>query len=478
MQQLSGMDASFLYLETANSPMHIGGLCIYDPSTAPGGKVSFKQILANTLARTKRVAAMTNVLVTVPFGLDHPYWKADGNFDHEFHIRHIALPKPGDWRQLCIQVSRLHARPLDRTRPLWEMYVIEGLDKLEGYPKGCFAVLTKIHHAAIDGASGAEITAAIHDLSPSQTVEPDALSVISERSPSTLELLLRTQLNNIKQPMRMLSVVKDSMPGISRFVSGLAKGELERVTDIPRTRFNRNISPHRVFDAVTFDFQDIRAIKNSIADVTVNDVALSICGGALRKYLSDKNELPAESLAAMAPINVRTKDKQGTAGNQVSQMTVRVRSDIEDAAKRLAAVHEGTRRAKELTNAIGAKTMTDYTQFIPSTLTASAARLSSRLGLANRISPTYNCVITNVPGPPIPLYYSGAQMLSTFGLGPPIDGTGLFHAIGSYCGTFTIAICCCREMIPDPAFYAQCLQDSFDELLASANKSKRKPNKK
>ncbi|MEM7084160.1 MAG: wax ester/triacylglycerol synthase domain-containing protein, partial [Pseudomonadota bacterium] len=172
MQQLSGLDASFLYLETANSPMHIGGLSIYDPSTAEGGRVTFKQILANITARAQRIPALTNTLVEVPLSLDHPYWRTDGDFDPEFHIRHIALPKPGDWRQLCIQVSRLHARPLDRAHPLWEMYVIEGLDNVEGYPPGCFAILSKMHHAAIDGASGIEIASVIHDLDPSPASLP------------------------------------------------------------------------------------------------------------------------------------------------------------------------------------------------------------------------------------------------------------------------------------------------------------------
>jgi hypothetical protein len=168
----------------------------------------------------------------------------------------------------------------------------------------------------------------------------------------------------------------------------------------------------------------------------------------------------------MAPVNIRTKDQLGKAGNQVSQLTVRIRSDIDDPLERLIAVNAGTSQAKELNNAIGAKTMTDYTQFIPSTLTASAAKLSSRLALANRIKPSYNCVITNVPGPQVPLYFTGAKMLSNFGLGPAIDGMGLFHAILSYCGKFNISINACREMMPDPAFYADCLKESFRELHA------------
>ena len=166
MHQLTGLDASFLYMETASAPMHISGLAIYDQSTAPGGAVRFKDIVAHFNERVRPIPTMTRKLVEVPMAMDHPYWVSDGHFDPEFHVRHIALPSPGDWRQLCILISRLHARALDRSRPLWEVYIIEGLDNVTGYPEGCFAVFSKTHHAAIDGASSVEITAAIHDLSP------------------------------------------------------------------------------------------------------------------------------------------------------------------------------------------------------------------------------------------------------------------------------------------------------------------------
>jgi len=160
MEQLSGLDATFINMETRNSPTHIGGLYIYDQSSSPGGKVTFKGILAYLESRLHLARCFRQKIVRVPFGLDHPYWIEDPDFDLEYHVRHIALPKPGDWRQLCIQVARLHARPLDLDKPLWEMTVIEGL------PKGCFAVLTKVHHAAVDGVSGVEMTAATHDLEP------------------------------------------------------------------------------------------------------------------------------------------------------------------------------------------------------------------------------------------------------------------------------------------------------------------------
>jgi WS/DGAT/MGAT family acyltransferase len=464
MLQLTGLDASFLYLETPNAPMHISGLAIYDQSTAPGGKVRFKQIIDNTARRIRRVPSLSRHLVTVPLGLDHPYWISDGNFDPEFHIRHIALPNPGDWRQLCILVSRIHARPLDRGRPLWELYVIEGLDNVEGYPAGSFAIFTKMHHAAVDGASGMEVTAATHDLAADAPENTERYAIEVDPKPGKLELLLRSQINTLKQPFRFISVARNTVPGFAQTYSRLRKGELHRITDIPRTRFNDVVSPHRVFDAVSLPLAEIKAIKNAVPGATVNDVALTIVGGALRAYLDAKDELPDESLVAMAPINVRDPSDKGTGGNIVSAMAVQVRSDKADARERLLAVHEGTVDAKAYSNAVGAKVMTDYTQFIPSTLTAQAARLASSWGLMNRIKPLYNCVITNVPGPQVPLYNTGAKMLSNFGTGPVMDGVGLFHVISSYCGEFSISATACRVMMPDPEFYRQCLLDSFSAL--------------
>jgi diacylglycerol O-acyltransferase len=316
-----------------------------------------------------------------------------------------------------------------------------------------------------------------HDLTPDWKVSKQETAMPVDGPVSDLELLLRAQINTIKQPFRFFDVARHSVPGLAKFVAGVSTGRLHRVKDIPRTRFNSTISPHRVFGAEVFDFQDIRAIKNAVASATVNDVALAICGGALRKYLEDKDELPEQSLAAMAPINIRTEDEKGAGGNQVANMTVMVRSDIEGPLERLQGVMEGTRDAKELTHAIGAKAMADYTQFMPSTLTAAAARLATSMGLANHMKPQYNCVITNVPGPQIPLYYTGAKMLANFGTGPIMDGNGLFQAVGSYNGSFSISFVCDRDMMPDPEFYSHCIRESFEDLKHAALKAESKESK-
>ncbi len=473
MRQLTGLDASFLYLETPSAPMHIAGLGIYDQSTAPGGKLRFKEIVDNIHRRILELPTMTQRLVTVPFDMDHPYWVTDGTFDPEFHIRHIALPKPGDWRQLCIQMSRINARPLDRDRPLWEIYVIEGLDNVEGVPKGSFAMFSKVHHAAVDGTSSVEMSVAMHDLTADYKRSNKAPVVKLDYTPGTAELIARSTLNNIRTPLHFLSVARNTLPGFAKAAVSLGRGKLHRVKDIPRTRFNGTVSPHRVFEAINVSLDDVKAIKNSVPGATVNDAAIAIVGGAMRKYLKHHDELPETSMAAMAPINIRT-DADVNGGNIVSAMTVKIRSDIADPRERLQAVHEGTRDAKEFTHAVGAKAMTDYTNMMPAKLVSEAARLSSRLGLANRMSPQYNCVITNVPGPPVPIFSTGARMVASYGTGPVTDGLGLFHAIGSYCGQFVISATCCRVMMPDPEFYRECLQESFDELLASVAIDKRK----
>jgi WS/DGAT/MGAT family acyltransferase len=473
MKQLTGLDASFIYLETPNAPMHISGLYIYTQQTAPGGKVRFKQILEHIARRVRRFPTLTRRLKEVPFSLDHPYWVDDGHFDPEFHIRHVALPKPGDWRQLCILISRLHARPLDRARPLWEIYVIEGLDHVEGYPPGSFALFNKMHHAAVDGASGMEITAAIHDLEPEVAPDEDDGWREPEAEPGALALLARAQLNSLRQPFRFVSVARNTVPGLARAYMQLRRGSLQRVERVPRTRFNGSVSSYRVFTGISVPLDDIKAIKNAIEGVTVNDVALTIVGGALRTYLSHHDELPADSVVAMAPVNVREAGEKGTGGNIVSAMAVRIRSDIADPRERLVAVNAAARSAKAYNNAVGAKTMTDYSQFIPSTLTAQAARLATRWHLVNQLNPLYNCVITNVPGPQVPLYLSGARMLSNFGTGPVVEGLGLFHVISSYCGEFTVSATSCREMMPDPGFYRECLLESVEALRRATRKPAR-----
>lgn len=479
MEQLSGQDASFVYLETANTPMHIGSVGIYDPSTAPGGKVRFKEILAHIESRLGGARSFRQKLVRVPFDLDHPYWIEDKDFDLEYHVRHIALPAPGDWRQLCIQVARLHARPLDLSKPLWEFWVVEGLDNIEGLPKGCFALVCKVHHAAIDGMSGVEMSAAVHDLEAAPPKKAAADGWKPETSPPVGELLFRSWVNSIRQPLRFVETVAKTLPGIARLTREVAGGDvsLSGTRLAPKTVLNGKVSAHRVWDGVSLPLADVRAIKESLPGATVNDAILTIIGGGLRHYLKAHDGLPKESLSAMAPISVRAEGEKAALGNLVSAMVVNLGTHIADPRERLAYIHSEAKNSKAMTNAVGARTLTDYSQLIPSGLAGLGARLYTRLGVANAHAPVFNCVATNVPGSRVPLYFAGAKMLKMMGMGPVFDGMGLINTIYSYGNDIAISFTSDRRMMPDPANYAAAIRLSFNELRNAALDGKVSPTK-
>lgn len=466
MLQLSGQDASFVYLETPHTPMHIGSVAIYDPSTAPGGFVRFKDILSFIGSRLSGARSFRQRLVRVPFDLDHPYWIEDPEFDLEFHVRHIALPRPGDWRQLCIQVARLHARPMDLNKPLWEFTVIEGLDNVEGLPPGCFALVSKVHHAAVDGMSGVEMSTAVHDLDAEMSPPGKTDDWKPEHMPNVADLLTRSYFNSLLQPMRVVETIGRSLPGMAKLAATVGKGEvsLSNTKMAPKTRFNGKVSPHRVFDAVPFKLAEIRAIKDAVPGATVNDVILAIVGGGLRTYLEDKNELPRESLTAMAPISVRGEGEKAALGNLVSAMVIPLGTHLADPLERLNYVHGEAVNSKAMTNAVGARSLADYSQLIPSGLAGLAARLYTRVGAANTHAPVFNTVVTNVPGPRVPLYFCGAQMLASYGTAPVFDSMGLINPVYSYGDTIAISFTADRDMMPDPEKYAAALKSSFEAL--------------
>lgn len=470
MQQLSGLDASFLYLETPTSPMHVGSVGIYDQSSAPDSLVTFRAIIANTERRLHLARAFRQRAVRVPLDVDHPWWIEDPDFDLEYHLRHLALPKPGDWRQLCIQVARLHGRPLDATRPLWEFNVIEGLDHVEGFPPGSFALMSKVHHAAVDGVSGVEMVGAIHDLAPDGEPAPPEASWQADSVPSAVELLARAGVNNARRPLRMARVAGRTVPALRRARPAMRRdaAPIGPIGSVPRTRFNGPVSGHRVFDGRSFPLDELKKIKGAVPGATINDAVLTLVGGALRAYLEDKDELPEESLVAMAPISVRADAERADAGNQVSAMAVALHSDIAHPIVRLERVHESTQASKALTGAIGARLLTDYTEFLPGALAGVAARVYTRMALANRTRPVFNTVVTNIPGPQFPLYSSGARLVAWYGVAPIVDGMGLIHPVLSYDGTLTISFTGCREQLPDPATYAGCLEASFEALAELA----------
>ena len=466
MQQLSAVDAMFTYTETPSTPMHIGQLAIYDPSTAPGGKVGFKDILGFIESRLDAARIFRQKLVTVPFNLDHPYWANDEDFDLEYHVRHIALPKPGDWRQLCILVSRIFARPLDMKRPLWEFTVIEGLDDVEGCPPGCFAVLQKQHHSAMDGKSSLELTMALHDQAPGQAKRDVDQSWEPEPVPSQLSLLGKAYFNSLSNPLQGWQAIQKLVPATMR-VRALNKADEkspDENTDVPITRFNQSVSPHRIFAAKTFSIANIKTIRQAFP-ATVNDVMIAVVSGALRSYLTDLGELPDHTLKTAVPISVRSENAVADGGNQISMMMTNLGTHIANAGERLIYIASHTKKSKIMSEAVGAQTIMDVSNAMPASLLSAALRTALRMGLTNKLA---NTTITNVPGSPVKMYFSNAELVTNWGIGFLLDGMGTFHTVTSYNGNVMLSVLADRKMMPNPHDYEEALSVSFGELLAAA----------
>ena len=480
MQQLSWTDDMMLRAETPATPLQIQMLLIYDPSTAPGGKVTFKGILEEIDARLHLADVFRRRLTGLPGGLHRPYWVEDPNFDLEYHVRHIGLPQPGDWRQLCIQVARLHARQIDLRRPPWEITVIEGLNAVPGVPRGSFAMALKLHHCAVDGMASVQMIAAMHDLDadgprpagPDSPWRPDAL-------PSNADLLSRTAINVALYPLRAGAVLASSAPKVVRGLAGLpAKlvgGVVSRVgggglpSFPPKTRFNQTVSPHRVFEARFHDLADFKRIKASVPGATVNDVALAYVGGALREYLAGHGELPDESLVAACPISLRDSDDKSGKGNMVFGRLQSLGTDIADPIERLSSIAASTAGGRSGSDQSTGTQLLELIGTVPTSLLGITAKAASVLPLSG---PTVaNTTVTNVPGPTEPIFFSGARLVRAAGLGPLVAGLNLIHVVASYNGTLSISATADRDALPDPATYAECMEKAFQELLAGAGRA-------
>jgi len=470
MKQMQGLDTVFVSMERPIAPVHIGSVLIYDPSTAEGGFVRFKNILSFIEDRLQLCDTMRQKMVKVPFGIDYPYWVQDSNFDIEYHVRHVALPKPGDWRQLCIQAARIFARPLDLSRPPWEITVVEGLDNIKGVPKGSYAMLTKVHHAAIDGVSGVDMMNALHTMTAGDDTQLPPDNWRPEADPSQIGMFARGYARSLLNPIRQASAMRHTVPGMLRVAKGLVKKEFDfnALIKAPKTRFNGTVSPHRMFDSKTFKLKDIKRIRALAAGSKLNDVMLSIVGGAMREYMEHYNELPDSSVTAMAPISVRDDSEKNTMGNQVAAMFVPLGSQIPSAQERMKYVTEETIKAKTYTGALGARQMTEMAKLAPAPLMNLGAMVSTRLKLADHIKPFINTVVTNVPGPPVPIYSAGAKLIGLHGMLCLVDGVKLGHVVHSYVDEVTVGFTACRSAIPDPDYYSECLQNSFERHLEAA----------
>jgi WS/DGAT/MGAT family acyltransferase len=465
MQRLTGLDATFLYLETPSIHMHVASTAVFDPSTVPGG-YSYEKVVELVESRLPLLPPFRRRLVEVPFQLHHPLWIEDPDFDIEYHVRRAALPAPGGAQELAEFAADIFSRPLDRSRPLWEMWVVEGLEH------GHIASITKTHHAAIDGVSGAELTVNLLDLQPEPAeVPPEETPWEPDRIPSDAELVAYAVNSLARQPFRAAKAVRrtalaavnvrrrnrqpDAVPPPAPFSA-------------PHTPFNVSIDGRRRFAFTEIPLDEAKMVKNALGG-TVNDVVLALCAGALRSYLLGKAVLPEKGLVAMVPISVRSDDEQGAMGNRVSSMLVSLATDLDDPLERLRVISAGTRQAKEQDKAIGADTLMDWTEFAAPALAARAARLYSRTKVADRLRPLFNVTISNVPGPPFPLYCAGARMVALYPMGPIADGLALNMTVMSYMGSMYFGLVAGRDAVPDVWDLAHGITQSLDELKKAAD---------
>ena len=478
MQQLTGLDAAFLAMETRTVFGHVGSVCIVDPSTAPE-PFTLERFTRVVESRLPLVPLLRRRLVEVPLGLDQPYWIEDPDFDIEFHVRELALPSPGSDRQLAEQAARLHARPLDRSRPLWEIYLIFGLQG------GRAAIYSKVHHAAIDGVSGNDILAALLDLSPKGRKLPDPPPRRTERQPGGVELLARSAVSLTRHPVRAARLSVDLLRSAPALVVNPGRPRLPLVDRLlrrdggvilsqpglraPRTPFNRSITQHRRWGFCHLPLSEVKRVKNALG-ITVNDVVLALCAGALRRWLRDHDALPEVPLIAAVPVSVRTEEQQGTHGNRVSTMLAMLPTQLADPRDRVRAVHEAMRAAKEQHDALPANLLADVTQFAMPALAGQAARMAARLRLVERAS-LFNLIISNVPGPNVSLYYGGAELVAYYPLSAIVDGQGLNITAMSYRDTLFFGVIACRELVPDVDRLTAYLEEELRVLTGSLERS-------
>jgi WS/DGAT/MGAT family acyltransferase len=458
MRQLTSLDASFLALENSRQTGHVGSLAMLDAATAPGGAFGCTQITRLLSERAAQLPPLRWRLQGVPFGLDHPYWVEEAEIDLGYHVREMALAAPGHDGQLADQVARIMARPLDRARPLWEIYVIEG------HESGLVAVLTKIHHAVIDGLSGAEIMALLLDLTPEGREVPPAVDDdLADPSPSTLQMLGLGLLGVPRYPFRMLRALPKAIPNledtpfavlpgagtVSRVAGALRRDGYQRPDlTAPKTRFSDRLSPHRRYTFGQLSLDEVKAVKNQ-HHTTVNDVVVSICAGAVRRWLLDHDDLPDVPLVAQVPVSVRTDDQFGTYGNRILLMAAPLFTDIADPVERLARTHEALAEMKERHRALPAELLQDANNFIPPAVLARAARLTFAYSTSRPGRPTWNLVISNVPGPQFPLYMAGAKLVANYPVSVILDGMGLNITLMSYMGHMDFGIIADRDQMPD-----------------------------
>ena len=461
MKKLGGMDASFLYMETPETPMHVAGLSLVE--LPEGYKGSFYEDYKAHIGRRMHLAPLlSQKLVPVPFEIDHPLWDEDDDIDLDYHIRHLTLSAPGSIEQLEDLVGRLHSNFLDRSRPLWEFYVIDGLQN------GQVAIYTKIHHALVDGGAGMALNNAMYDVTPEprevEAPPPKRHHAAKQFDPA---LLLGTAYTNfLNQQIKAIQAIPDIWKTISNFAAPTDGAprlpQAQQLLIAPKTSLNRAITSQRIYTARYLSLAEAKRISKKVG-VTLNDVVMAICGGALRRFLDEKNDLPDEPLVAFVPVSLR-QPGNADMNNQVFGMLCSMATDVADPLERLKAINASSSNAKQLTGRIKDIAPRDYALFGAPYFLQGLIGLYGRSKLADQLPPSANVTISNVPGPQTPLYLAGAKLVTLQPVSIPAHGVALNITVQSYCGSLDFGFTACRRTVPDIRKLADYHVAAFREL--------------
>jgi len=470
MKQLTPMDSHFFYFETPNQPMVIGSLWLCDQSAAPNGIVRHKEILQYIGDRLNTTPMFRRRLAQAPLRLDDPYWLEDESFDLEYHVRHVGLPQPGDWRQLCIFTARTMSRTIDMDRAPWEIYIIEGLNNVKGVPPNSFAVLIRFHHAYVDGKSSLELSTALMEETPNHEFGRRDNVEYVERLPTPLEMWARTTPRMISQSLRSLkaglTVAQKSVQLLSHLRSD-ARPEQRRV---PQTIFNTAVSPHRSYGGHVWQLGELKRIRQIYPSASLNDVIICVIAGGMRRYLIKHNKLPVEgSLVSMCPVSLRAEEAKKDGGNLISAMYIAIGTDIEDPLARLEAVNRRTKRGIPLAKDVLYGLSNSAGELVPPYMRSLATWAQTKTRFYSKF-PLINTIITNVPGIPgkITRYFAGAPIVSIFPLVPVSDGMGISHGITGIYENLNLGVLADRKVVPDMDFYIGCIEASTQEYLKLA----------
>ena len=481
MDHLSGLDATFLYLETPEQPMHVGGLNIFELPVGYTGDF-VEDLRAHITQRMHLAPVFRRKLVNMPFELANPIWVADEDLDMEYHIRSTVLPKPGSRAQLDKLVGRLHSSLLDRSRPLWEFYVIEGVQSPKDAPAGTRHVgfYSKVHHAALDGAAGVALATAIMDIS----AIPRAVRPATHRRTMATDNfgIAELAVAGIKNTAVQSAKLAKNLPGLARAAYSMLRppkneepslgvAGLELVDSpqknrwfAPKTPINVSITNQRNFSSLSFPLGGIKHIaKNN--GVTLNDVVMAICSGALRRYLADLHCTPDHPLLAAVPVSLREAGNTDM-NTQASMMRISLASTVADPKARLLAINAASKAAKAASANMNAVMPTDFPSLGVPWILSGLAALFGRSKLANNMAPLANLAISNVPGPAMALYLAGAKMLTYYPVSIVTHSLALNVTVQSYNGSLDFGLIACRKAMPDLPELAKYMQKTFDEMLA------------